>query len=68
MENYERLLRELSEEEVRYLPLYYLNEVLEQVFLSIGNTPKEKLIELLYILKMNPRVRDKVNELLFLIQ
>ncbi len=68
MRDYELLLKELSEENVRYLPLYYLNEVLEMILTSVENIPKDTALELLYILRMNPGIREKVDELLFLIQ
>ncbi|HIP43589.1 MAG TPA: hypothetical protein EYG91_06880 [Aquifex aeolicus] len=67
MESYERILEELLNDNVRYLPRTFFNELLNELRVSIEfqrEIRKEIITEILVILKRNPYAKEKVEELL----
>lgn len=67
MESYERILEELLNDNVKYLPRTFFNELLNELRVSIefqGEVRKEVIMEILVILKRNPYAKEKVEELL----
>ena len=68
MGDLEKIINRLSEDNVRHLPHYAVSELKEEITLAISGTlsqsEKELLKELKNILKLSPRCKDLVNELL----
>ena len=67
MESYERILEELLNDNVRYLPRTFFSELLNELRVSIEfqrEVRKEVIMEILVILKRNPYAKEKVEELL----
>ncbi|HID66318.1 MAG TPA: hypothetical protein EYP32_05770 [Aquificaceae bacterium] len=67
MESYERILEELLNDNVRYLPRTFFNELLNELRVSVEfqrEVRKEVIMEILVILKLNPYAKEKVEELL----
>ncbi|RUM29703.1 MAG: hypothetical protein DSY42_05915 [Aquifex sp.] len=67
MESYERILEELLNDNVRYLPRTFFSELLNELRVTIEfqrEVRKEVIMEILVILKRNPYAKEKVEELL----
>ena len=60
----ERIIKELEEENIRYLPRYVIYEYIREVEYAVfeGNLEKEKLYEILYLLSLNPFAKSKIIE------
>lgn len=68
MEDLEKIIRALLEDNVRHLPHYALNGLFEEIFLSIpesfSHAEEELLKELKYLLNCSPRCRAFIEEFL----
>ena len=63
-----KIINSLLEDNVRHLPYYAIDELMEEIVLAISQTisqrEKELFKEIMYILKHSPRCLFLINELL----
>ncbi|WP_164930616.1 hypothetical protein [Aquifex aeolicus] len=66
MEDFEKILLELENDNVRHLPYYLCRDILSEVkfYLENGSVELKKVEELLYLLSLNPMAREEVGEIL----
>ena len=65
-----RIISELENENVRYLPVYVVYEYISEIEYALleENTDRGEIYKILYLLSLNPYARSKVLEILNYLQ
>jgi len=65
MVDLEEILLHLKNDNVRHLPYYLCKDILSEVkfYLEEGGVNVEEVNELLYLLSLNPKVREEAQEI-----